>query len=252
MIWLMPRYPTVPCAGCSKLLWPGKGCLPPGQQTCRDCRARAGGFVRGSRAPGLPGVCADCGGPTSGQVVQRCRPCWLAYHAVDCSEGCDHSETAHRRLRRSAWNLDIDRLRASRRKTNHRRRSRIWQTDITPAWELALRNSVTECPLCGVTLLPKPLQPTSKELDHIVPLHRGGLHMMTNVRIICRHCNVTRDYRDVQAIQSEPAVVVEPIVAAEPEPVWKPDWPQPSRPVIAVKMNGKISLRWATKLGGPA
>lgn len=35
----MPRRPDIPCAGtCGKLIWRGRGGLPPGQATCRDCR----------------------------------------------------------------------------------------------------------------------------------------------------------------------------------------------------------------------
>lgn len=37
----MARKPDVPCAGCGKLLWSGKGTLPPGQARCQACRRAA-------------------------------------------------------------------------------------------------------------------------------------------------------------------------------------------------------------------
>lgn len=36
----MPHKPDVPCADCGKLIWRGRGCLPPGEATCRLCRNR--------------------------------------------------------------------------------------------------------------------------------------------------------------------------------------------------------------------
>lgn len=35
----MARHPDLPCSGCGKLLWRGKGSLPGGEALCRDCRA---------------------------------------------------------------------------------------------------------------------------------------------------------------------------------------------------------------------
>ncbi|WP_326600522.1 hypothetical protein [Rhodococcus sp. PD04] len=37
----MARKPDLPCAGCGRLMWRGKGTLPPGQARCRDCRKAA-------------------------------------------------------------------------------------------------------------------------------------------------------------------------------------------------------------------
>lgn len=35
----MARNPDLPCSGCGRLLWRGKGSLPGGEALCRDCRA---------------------------------------------------------------------------------------------------------------------------------------------------------------------------------------------------------------------
>lgn len=58
----VPRRPDTPCNGCGKLIWRGKGCLPPGQARCRECR-RACPAPYGPR-PGAPSrerTCEHCG-----------------------------------------------------------------------------------------------------------------------------------------------------------------------------------------------
>lgn len=35
----MARHPDLPCSGCGRLLWRGKGSLPGGEAQCRECRA---------------------------------------------------------------------------------------------------------------------------------------------------------------------------------------------------------------------
>lgn len=35
----MARHPDLPCSGCGRMLWRGKGSLPGGEAQCRDCRA---------------------------------------------------------------------------------------------------------------------------------------------------------------------------------------------------------------------
>lgn len=64
--------------------------------------------------------------------------------------------------------------------------------DVTADHELDLRRLTSHCPLCHVTLIDTPRHPTSKELDHIIPLCIGGTHTIGNVRIICRLCNQRR------------------------------------------------------------
>lgn len=65
-----------------------------------------------------------------------------------------------------------------------------------------MRVAAKRCPLCQVRMVDQPYLPTSKELDHIVPLNVGGAHSIFNVRIICRACNVRRpkDGSDIVAL----------------------------------------------------
>src|SRR5579875_1038847 len=80
--------------------------------------------------------------------------------------------------------------RARRRNREHIRRVAV--SDITAAEELAMRQRARKCPLCGVWMTAIPNLPSSKELDHILPICQGGTHTHGNVRIICRTCNLRR------------------------------------------------------------
>ncbi|MBS1984806.1 MAG: HNH endonuclease [Bdellovibrionales bacterium] len=49
-----------------------------------------------------------------------------------------------------------------------------------------------ECQMCGrptPALLRGTYDPSSPELDHIVPMSRGGSHTRENVQCLCRACN---------------------------------------------------------------
>lgn len=85
---------------------------------------------------------------------------------------------------------DPARARARRRHREHMRRVTV--SDITPEQELDMRKRARKCPLCDVRMTDKPHLPSSKELDHILPVSQGGTHTHGNVRIICRKCNQSR------------------------------------------------------------
>jgi hypothetical protein len=58
-----------------------------------------------------------------------------------------------------------------------------------------LKRDGWRCYICGCTT-PKKLrgtkQPNAPEVDHVVPLARGGTHTEQNVRCICRSCNIKK------------------------------------------------------------
>lgn len=91
-----------------------------------------------------------------------------------------------------AMTKDPDRQRARLRSKTYLRKAQTRVTDITPEYDIAIRAKAKRCPLCTVVLIDEPYQPASKELDHIVPLGRGGTHTIGNVRILCRLCNLGR------------------------------------------------------------
>jgi len=81
----------------------------------------------------------------------------------------------------------------------HKRRTVLKQTDITSAWLKLLWEDTSHCILCGKKMNDDSKYPDGKQLDHIIPINIGGLHMMDNVRYVCCICNNTRpkDGRDL-------------------------------------------------------
>lgn len=65
-----------------------------------------------------------------------------------------------------------------------------WKRVAALALKLALEAGLTRCPECRTHLdWERSRQPNSPEVDHIIPHSRGGLDVIENVRVICRHCN---------------------------------------------------------------
>lgn len=116
-----------------------------------------------------------------------------------CSQpGCPNPRTT-RGLCKTHYNRaggygpkNTEHSKARHRAKTHLRKAVGRYTDVTPEYERALRDKAKHCPLCRVALIKAPYLPTSKELDHMVPLGVGGTHTIGNVRIICRNCNVRR------------------------------------------------------------
>lgn len=73
----------------------------------------------------------------------------------------------------------------------HTRRSRMSETDITKDYIEKMKSEAVYCPLCGITLAKHGKYPDGRQLDHILPLYRGGLHIRSNIRYICALCNST-------------------------------------------------------------
>jgi 5-methylcytosine-specific restriction endonuclease McrA len=69
--------------------------------------------------------------------------------------------------------------------------------------DLVLRSSILsrdgpDCCFCGIeTVQPIHKQYSSEDrhYDHIVPLKRGGRHVIDNIRILCSSCNATKHHR---------------------------------------------------------
>lgn len=66
-----------------------------------------------------------------------------------------------------------------------------------------MKEAARRCPLCGVTMSGRQYEPSSKHLDHIIPISQGGAHTRANVRVICQTCNLSRpkDGRDLRDFQ---------------------------------------------------
>ena len=70
------------------------------------------------------------------------------------------------------------------------------------------------CQLCGIRT-PKRLRgtqaPNAPQLDHIIPLAKGGHHVIENVQLLCRKCNQTKHARSVGQLW------LLPVTASKPE-----------------------------------
>lgn len=128
----------------------------------------------------------------NGFYTKRCAVCGDEFqtkrrHAQICGAG---------RCRYKGLNVDQE-LRAARyRNNNHRRRRNVEETPVEvrlkPREIKELIAAATHCPLCGVRMDGNHPDPTSKHLDHVIPLSVGGLHTLENVRVVCRDCNQRR------------------------------------------------------------
>lgn len=113
-------------------------------------------------------------------------------------ENRDRIRENHRRYR------STEHGRASTINRGHQRRASIRVTDITAEWMSALLTQ-GYCSLCDVELKTQSVTPTHADypnVDHIIPLSLGGLHMRSNVRLLCRGCNLQRpkDARDIDIL----------------------------------------------------
>lgn len=76
---------------------------------------------------------------------------------------------------------------------NHRRRARSYGVTYEPVNPIAVfERDGWRCKLCGVKTpkrLRGTLDPSAPELDHIIPLSKGGAHSYENTHCACRKCN---------------------------------------------------------------
>jgi len=105
----------------------------------------------------------------------------------------EHREELNKKIRKRMAKHGTSYM--ARLSDNHNRRSMTRKTDISAKWLLRLKRKTKTCPLCEIKLKDKACYPDGKQLDHILPLSRRGLHVRSNVRYICARCNITRGNR---------------------------------------------------------
>lgn len=119
-------------------------------------------------------------------VVHECPGCGVPYCRINgerfrlCPDCFDRKKAVHRKKGRKAH--------------NHRRRARklgVASEIFDPL--VVLDRDKWKCQGCGCDT-PKDLRGTSEdnapELDHIIPLSRGGEHTVVNTQCLCRVCNL--------------------------------------------------------------
>lgn len=161
-----------------------------GQARCDACRIRR---------------CTECGGPSTGR---RCRACRTNHSIAARICGCGQSKSPEARRclvcervwQVSAAPLHLDvvaRTRRHRREASRRRRVRLGRVGSSvriSRWpELVHRDGVI-CWLCRlpVALDAKPNAPLAPTADHVVPLAKGGVDTLDNLRLAHRSCNSRR------------------------------------------------------------
>jgi len=80
-------------------------------------------------------------------------------------------------------------------KKSHNRRARLTGATIESVNPIEIfERDGFRCQLCGVKTMPNYNRFHSKrpELDHIIPLSKGGDHTPRNTQCLCRHCNATK------------------------------------------------------------
>lgn len=76
--------------------------------------------------------------------------------------------------------------------SKHRKQLVNKTSDVTTEFIKNLWETTLHCPLCNIVLATHGRHPDGKQLDHIISLRDGGLHIRSNIRYICARCNSTR------------------------------------------------------------
>lgn len=201
----MPRRPDVPCAGsCGKLMWRGRGSLPPGKAMCHPCRsdpkrakikscsACTAGFEVRIGAGRTRSTCSDaCAAAAVAAGVRRnaarmtLRPC------ADCSIST---------TRRGHVPLCLPCAKA-RRSAHYRRKCAIRRGAAAVGVSLTIEQlgerDGWRCHLCQRKVDPnlRAPHPRSRSFDHLIPVSRGGTDAPENLRLAHLRCNVSRGNR---------------------------------------------------------
>lgn len=194
----MTRKPDTRCAGtCGKLLWGGRGALPPGQRMCRPCRVSVPRLD-------ITRSCEACGSTfTVRHRAIPSRACSVACGAklrqyssgpcVDCGQQTERQATQEGRL---CVACALDRRRAYFRAKNAVRRGVPRPSRRLSIIELGTRDA-WKCHLCRRRVDPRfrSPHPKSPTFDHLVPVADGGNDEPENLRLAHRDCNVRRGTR---------------------------------------------------------
>lgn len=93
---------------------------------------------------------------------------------------------------------DLAYYRAEAAMSSNRRRAKKKgvPSDVTMADWSTLRLTFSGCAYCGAV-------PLMLDLDHIIPLHKGGYDVVGNIAPVCRICNAHKSYRDPREFAKE-------------------------------------------------
>lgn len=104
----------------------------------------------------------------------------------------------HHKKKRKQY-LKTDSGKSKHRKYNQNRRSRLKNAFVEEVEPIEIyREQDGVCYLCG-----KFLEFSDIELDHVVPLSRGGLHEKSNIRIACVRCNRSKGSKLLKEVRHQ-------------------------------------------------
>ena len=163
-----------------------------GVRVCQRCKVPLAPDERPQRKR-----CRDCGDKTTPVLpYRRCPQCSISFMPtrraqVNCSNKC--AQRAYKKASRKPEPWD------ERRKANYqKRRARKLQLPADSIRPLdVFERDAWICGLCGDPV-PEGVawpDPLSASLDHVVPLSRGGHHVLENVQLAHLSCNVQKGAR---------------------------------------------------------
>ena len=170
----MPRSPDAVCAGsCGRLLWGGRGSLPPERRMCRPSR-RLGLHIGKSRR------CLWCADRLVSHQRKFCSPVCSNRHAADARTG---GRCVEKRMRYRA-------------KGRRRRTQRLATWDGITDRQIFDRDR-WRCGICGqpISRTRRWPDPRAASIDHLVPLSQGGMDTAANKRASHLGCNCARGNR---------------------------------------------------------
>jgi 5-methylcytosine-specific restriction endonuclease McrA len=137
--------------------------------------------------PDPPRMCQDCGKVELDKYKRLCPTCQARRHSESRARQIHKlRSTPEGRLKRKAWRrVDKARRRAVERGVYAERFDPLEVLD-RDGWR---------CHICGIST-PKRLRGTfddrAPELDHIIPISKGGQHTRQNTACACRRCNIVK------------------------------------------------------------
>jgi 5-methylcytosine-specific restriction endonuclease McrA len=153
-------------------------------EKCEHCGKPFGEFRRGRPR-------RFCGASCRLRRIQVLEPC----QKIICA-GCptEFTQKQHGQKFCSIKCQNITRWRTSTHKRRIRLRSQTTVVELIQHDDIFARDR-WRCQLCGVRVLKSKRgthDPRAPELDHIIPISRGGAHVKTNVQCACHACNMAK------------------------------------------------------------